>query len=36
MAQSARDKKLETRSARLRLATGRRYFKAIGEVLALV
>jgi len=36
VAQSARDKKLETRSARLRLATGRRYFKAIGEGLTLV
>lgn len=36
MAQSARDKKLETRSARLRLQAGRRYFTTIGEGLTLI
>lgn len=36
MAQSARDARLETRTARLRLTGGRRYFKAIGEGLTLV
>jgi integrase len=36
MAQSARDSRLETRTARLRLQIGRRYFKAIGNGLTLV
>lgn len=36
MPQSARDKRLETRSARLRLAGGRRYFTPMGEGLTIV
>jgi len=36
MAQSPRDKRLETRSARLRLASGRRYYTPIGEGLAII
>ena len=36
MAQSARDHRLETRSARLRLLSGQRYFKPIGEGLTLI
>jgi len=36
MPQSARDNRLETRSARLRLASGTRYFKTVGEGLTLV
>lgn len=35
MARSARDKKLETRSARLKLPVGKRYWLAIGKGLAL-
>jgi integrase len=36
MAQSARDARLENRTARLRLASARRYFKAIGDGLTLI
>ena len=36
MAQSARDAKLDNRTTRLRLDTGRRYFREIGDGLTLV
>src|SRR5258708_2386552 len=36
MAQTARDSKLETRTARLRLPIGRRHFKSIGKGLTLI
>src|SRR5258708_35177735 len=36
MAQTARDSKLETRTARLRLPLGRRHFKTIGKGLTLI
>jgi len=36
MAQTARDSRLETRTARLRLQLGRRYFKTIGKGLTLI
>ena len=36
MAQTARDSKLETRTARLRLPLGKRHFKSIGKGLTLI